>query len=1027
MACARLSNVAGGDDLAHQLSQTYASLPPWAKEKLFHIDKDLVLHPAAHGAKVYEGPSGATLTTLWLANEDPTSADEVFVAVFLASATATGTGQRRRHRRVTHGADALPGTLRETPLSAEEQRAQVAAYKPGALDASDEDTSNWFTEVFRALVGAHQPEYLHLSSNRRMIRAFRFMAQMQQTLVDHVHRVVDSSGRETDPRTTEGHLDFYFQGLFSATDRDNLVQAQVGGKLVRSRDNHVTITHAALPPGWRRDSGSTRAVLDEAAAPLVRLLIHAMGYESQDTLRHVLRTSKLVSPMLSPVRRWTWDPESVEALLREWSLPKPDAPAPRVTSQDGDRLIVDGRSLDTYRLDRWLSAWESCVLEWETRVPKGAFVNVPGIRHWEEESGDTVALLRAELPSPAEPFASEDDLRRARAAVDRWIEKGRKHGEVISAAKSRGTLPLLGEVSGYRDGDFEYRLISGHLKLGGKAQPGYELRRRPCTGDRVAWRWGTGEVGELCGTVAAADLHRAVADIATEMLRARVRPRTDGEMEADYAPVKPLFRRRRMGAADPLARESQALTAAEAARTLAYDMLSEPPIGDPAAYRANIRQRLEKAEAEIEAVRSRIAMIEKSRSSEATAAPDDLAAPSNSAFASELQGLLLVIDRLRGAPLVDPQFASGLQEVLRVRVERTEVQRVHFDVEIAVPGESGSVLILQGGHGTAPIRGWALPPQQGEAPPKSRAESARRRSEARSAEIVEQIMARGSDFVSLLPTWNWMDGPASAQGQQIRLAGAAHLARLAQEHGYLLTPKVASVAMRNPIADVRRAIWSAIHGDVAPPNLDEAFATFVARAYLGVGAAQDWYDGPVLAVRRGDASTWAYQHEPTAAVMRMLASAQDYSAPGSKISETILATGGYPNLVNHLLVARPTTVPLLERKPCLLEGCRANCRKHRRLGLRPCPHAGCAGRLDTPARIFEVPDGVLCSTCRRMPDALSPVFPMPYLDACERRDEDLLRYAPDVLAQRAAGRRKHAQRDHQRTADATTGPDTSVA
>jgi hypothetical protein len=101
--------------------------------------------------------------------------------VFLASATATGMGHQRRRRQMTRGAHARPGTLRDTPMTPEERRSQVAAYKPQALDPSDEDTSNWFTDVFRALVTVHQPIYLHLSSSKRMIRAFRFMGQIQET------------------------------------------------------------------------------------------------------------------------------------------------------------------------------------------------------------------------------------------------------------------------------------------------------------------------------------------------------------------------------------------------------------------------------------------------------------------------------------------------------------------------------------------------------------------------------------------------------------------------------------------------------------------------------------------------------------------------------------------------------------------------------------------------------------------------------------------------------------------------------
>jgi hypothetical protein len=49
------------------------------------------------------------------------------------------------------------------------------------------------------------------------------------------------------------------------------------------------------------------------------------------------------------------------------------------------------------------------------------------------------------------------------------------------------------------------------------------------------------------------------------------------------------------------------------------------------------------------------------------------------------------------------------------------------------------------------------------------------------------------------------------------------------------------------------------------------------------------------------------------------------------------------------------------------------------VGLVPCPHFGCSGLLDTVLRMPEVPSGVLCSQCRRMPVPDSVVFPESYL------------------------------------------------
>jgi hypothetical protein len=823
-----------------------------------------------------------------------------------------------------------------------------------------------------------------------------------------VHRVIDGSCRETDPRTAEGQLDFYFQGMFSAMDRDNLVQAQIGGKFSRSRENHLTITYTALPPGWRRDSGSTRPVVDESAAPLVRMLIRAIGYESKDTLRHVIRKSRMVSPRNSPVNRWTWDPAAVEQQLRAWSLPVPEAPAPRTMSEEGDRLFADSRSLDVYRLSKWLTAWETSVFEWETQMPRGSYVNVPGIPHWQEESGATFALVRVDLPKPQEPLATADDLRRARVAVDQWMAEAGERGALITAARARGTLPFLSDVGTYRDGGFEYRLMSGRTKVNGNTRQTYQLRRQALSDEPLMWRSGIRTLGEHCATVWADELHLAVADVASQMLREGIVPRPPSELASDYAPVQPVFRRRRMAAPDPLARERYLLAAAEDSRAMAYDMLNEAPIGDPAVYRASIRERLTRAETDIMAIQARISMIEESRRSEVGRDADVESAPvaDGASFASELEGMLQVVDHLRGNTLVDPAYASGLREFLRIRVERHDVRWVHLSVEIAVPGEGDTVLVLRSGAGKVLARGYAVAPADEQGAAASRGETIERYAKARQADIVEKIMMHGSDLISLLPPQKGNEMATSAWGRRPRLDAAAHLARLANQRGLELGNKVAAVALRNPLPNVRLALWRAIQGEEPPLTLDPHFAAYVARAYLGEGAAGEWWKGYTLVVGRGDTGAWVHHHLPTASLVTFLGSRPDRAAPASEVARVLIDAGGRSTTVAHLLKGTARAVPLLERRPCLLLDCRPNCRKHSRLGLRRCPHADCVGWLEVPARIFEVPDGVLCSICRRMPNPASPVFPAEYLRAGETYIDDLMRYAPDVLAQRVRqGRR----------------------
>lgn len=998
MACARLSNVTGAEDIGHQLSQTYASLPEWARDRLQRIGKSLVSDPFAHGASVFHGPHGATLTTLWLQRDRDESDEDVFVAVFLASATATGQAKSGRRREITYGARALPGTLRDTPMSGEERRAEVAPFRPDALDETDTDTSNWFTDVFKALVTLHQPRYLHLASSRRMIRAFQFMGEIHQTLIRFVHRVVDNNRREIDPCSTEGQLELNLQGLFSALDRDNLVQAQVGGKFSRSRENHLTITYTALPPGWRRDGTSTRPQLDLAAAPLVRLLVHALGHESRDVLWEVLRASKLVSPRNSPVNQWTWDPAAVQSQLEAFRLAVPDAPAPRYVTEPGERLFAAARSLDVYRLRRWLTAWERYVYEWEMTLPDGAHVSVAGIQYWREPSGSTVALMRVDLPRPPTPFAADGDFRRAEAALSRWTAEAKDRGAVIREARSRGTLPFLASVGTYRDGPYEYRLMSGRTKAEGRTKHTYQLRRQLAADGALIWRDGRRTLGEVCATVRADELHHAVADVASDLLRRSVTPRA--HVDDDYAPLRPVFRRR-MAPPDPLTREHAALGAAERAKELAFDMLSEPPIGDPADYRARIRERLSAAESEIQAIRARIALIENARAGSMTGSTEDAAGELSDVqqpTRTELEAFLAVIDRLRGETLVDGLFASGLQEFLRVRVERRDLQWAHFSVEVSIPADRDQVITLHGG-GKVRARGLALPVEQDRGPEqpvpvRDRYDAAHR------ADIVMQMMAGGSDLVSLLPPCRGEETPTSAWGRRPRLMAAAHLAELAKAHGHTMGDKVAAVALRNPITDVRLALWRAIQGGAAPDALDPHFAAYVARSYLGERAATGWSNRPTPAVGRGDTSAWAHHNRPMAEVMRVLRARPAERILTADINRIATDAGGSVATIQHMLAGTDRAVPLLARAACTVPKCRANCRTHARLGLRPCQHADCEGYLDTPARIYEVPNGVLCSSCRRMPHPDSPVFPAEYLSAAEAYLTALMRYAPDVLAQR---------------------------
>lgn len=993
MAVVRLSDVGGKADIGHQLKATCASLPRWAQNQLDRIGIDLLRDPEGYGADCHYGPLRATLTTLLLTNETAAD-DELLVCVFLASATATGRKTAKRRRLPTRGAQALPGTYSETVLNDGDGRPRKRARN--VLLAEDEQaTSNWFTEALAGLLEHHEPVRLYLST-ARVIRSLSFISSVADCL-QYADVIIEPSGREWDPTDRNSQAMLFMTGLFAAFDRDGIVQRQAGGKLSRSQEGRLIVTHHALPPGYAT-STSGQPEVDSAAAPLVAVIVHALGMQSKDVLDDVLRSCQVVSPRMSPFGRWTWNHGATLQMAATLGLHIPPAPEPAVTTAPTQKLLADAHSLDVARVTRWLDVWAGGPYEFEQRMPLGTRVDVNDIPHWQEADGRTIALLSVRMPQPEDGWADRTALQQARLGVDRWLQRAGERGSIITAARGKGTMPLLGPVSTYRDDLYEYRLMSGRTIVQGNKTRTYQLRRQPLPADgaKLTWRDDeNGNRGEAVGTVWEPELHRVVADLALQAIRAAVVDRADTDI--DYGPLRPHVSRRRMDPADDIALLQQDIAQAEQAREAAYQLL-RLPAHDPQERARRVNDELNRIDAQLERLNNKL-QAKNAIAPARTEQTDDQPV----LLTTELDLLTQVLHGLRNSGLCNAQTKQAFADVLQVRLTRTSPNWMSVLVEVAVLREglqvgrvhaTGRVMC----RGDAPVPADRLPrpalplPLPGECAPVTA-------TAARAAHDTVAIMRDGSDLVSLLSLPDARLHARSKYGRAARLAAVAYLTRLAADHDHPIGERVAAVMLRIPYPEVRLILWHALHNDSIPAGADPQFAAHIAATYLGPAAAARWAAPGLPATKPKTTSVWAHNNPAYLAVFDVLAARESHNASRTELHAVLRAAGGRAHTLTNLLAGTERHPAPLRRHACS-HTCPRPCAARTWVGLHPCPHQDCPGSLDTLARIFEVTSGILCSTCMRMPHPHSPTFPTSYLTGARSHAHDLIRYAPDVLGQR---------------------------
>jgi hypothetical protein len=230
-------------------------------------------------------------------------------------------------------------------------------------------------------------------------------------------------------------------------------------------------------------------------------------------------------------------------------------------------------------------------------------------------------------------------------------------------------------------------------------------------------------------------------------------------------------------------------------------------------------------------------------------------------------------------------------------------------------------------------------------------------------------------------------------GRGVRLA----LARRLQQPPHSMRRNSAEALMACPVDETRRAVWEMANGRPADPALPPGFADHLREVYL---------DGPGPPVRKW----WVYvrpRDDVNALFLAvggsMLSCHAKAAFRGAGIPEWFLTdlthrAGGRQHL---FLVPNPAG---RQRGCCRRTNCPSNL-----LTLMPCPH--CGGWATLAARVPEVPGGLLCPDCLRMPVDRSPVFPDDYGllgdEWVQSRQEAV---APDLAAYRAKDEARAARR-----------------
>jgi hypothetical protein len=242
----------------------------------------------------------------------------------------------------------------------------------------------------------------------------------------------------------------------------------------------------------------------------------------------------------------------------------------------------------------------------------------------------------------------------------------------------------------------------------------------------------------------------------------------------------------------------------------------------------------------------------------------------------------------------------------------------------------------------------------------------------RDATILEAVLGsttRMSEFLSNFSTHGF------EQRQRLRQ-------RLVTVHG--MTSPAATKILTCLVDDTRIAVWDLLH-DRTPTTVDAAFAAHLKRCYLDEPAASvhAWW---VTATAREQAAQFLL--------------ARDGRVRGCTSRAELRREGLRESLLGPLTMGdRPFLLRDHDGDPPGKCCGRSTCSRNDQYTLQPCPHCGNWASLSL--LVPEVPAGVLCPDCRRVPTFDSVVFPEEYaLLTPDIVLERLRIICPDVLNSR---------------------------
>jgi predicted nucleotidyltransferase/DNA invertase Pin-like site-specific DNA recombinase len=851
-------------------------------------------------------------------------------------------------------------------------------YAQGSAASSNAKGENAFVSLLERVFAELRPREVYLATFSRLVRNQLYVGRVLAAASD-----VDVIHCETrlEMNSDTSRLMFALFGAFSDLERSQQLLRLALGRLAKHERGEWWRGAEAVPLGYRLNRG--RCVPDPRARYVVARMVELLGSPAATsaTTARELGAMGVASPSQTGLG-WAYPP----AGGGEWGPGDEDLrDAVAAAAAAGQHLgtLAHPRGY-SYKFYEDLDAYATGVLRATHEVPGTADrVGAHEVKERTNRDGRTVSYveldLRVGLPADG-PWAPPEALAAARARRDEI--RARSGG----ATASKGLLPLLACGAMWSGGDRLLALRNGRgqsnsytvvsiskdkaAELGGPSRPG---------GAFDGWDRNGQFNGRIDARIDAVDLHAAIYEAAADALREGVEARSL-PAPSQFAAAQDALAGLPSAdpAADPLPSLRAAAVRAAAVAANAAKIYASYLDGD-ARRAALLRTAMEAADDAAAAAEGRL-----DRAERAEPDPDAPEPPLEVRASGDM--LLEALARLARSPGSVPRdVAERIGRVVTgIRVDPGPVW-ADWQASLRVPTATG-VLVL--GPLTGRVRNRiAARYDPGTDGPLPRLTRKGVRTPELDDDMLAAVLGGGTPVTAVL-------NRNGEHGRIVRLA----LARRLQAHPYGMARNSAEALMACAVDPTRRAVWAMLTGDEPDPALPDGFAAHLRHVYL---------DGPQPPSRKW----WVAVRDRDRVAALLLASGG--SLPACRAKQAFAGAGLPAALLADMTSTRSGRQYLVRvpnpkgKQPgcCPRRGCAGTV-----LTLVPCPH--CGGWASRSARVPEVPGGLLCPDCLRMPVPGSPAFPPDYglLDDAWVEDRQQL-VAPDLAlyrdkdAARAARRR----------------------